>query len=311
MKNNFRILSILLVIVLMMSAVIIPTSAAIPPLPYGDVNLDNIIDVTDATDIQRYIAKKGDLYVRFMEAADVDADANISIIDASLIQKYVAQLITEFPAGEEYYIDKYFYGVTADYDSDKAIVGYPVTFTVHGSMSPGPATARLYINEQLVAQTSEKRADNPYLYDLTHTFEKAGTYRVKITLSDKWGNTEAIGGSSFTALYIVKDVPEDTSTPVITAITRDSKTNSKPTFTVYTKFGTEPYQYKYTLYRYNIYDKPILSTDFTDSNILDIRNDYNFSLNGGQNKIVVEVKDANGKIVKDEYEFVIEPIVVG
>ena len=129
MKKNFRIFSIILALAIMMSALIIPASAAIPPQPYGDVNSDDAIDILDATNVQRYLARVDLRAINLIEAADVDDDAKITVLDATIIQQYVAQIITEFPSGKKFYIDKYFFGVTTDYDKDNAIVGYPVTFS--------------------------------------------------------------------------------------------------------------------------------------------------------------------------------------
>ena len=304
MKKNFRIFSIILAIAILMSMVVIPASAAIPPQEYGDVNSDDSIDVMDATAIQRYLANIDRRAINLIESADVDNDVKITILDATIIQKYVAQIITEFPAGKEFYIDKYFFGVTTDYDKDKAIVGYPVTFSVDGYMSPGPTTASLYINDELVAQTQERNKETK-LFDLTYTFEEAGTYKVQIYLSDKWGE-----GNSKTAVYTVKDAPEDQSVPVITSVKRDSVYNNKPVFTVNAKFGTEPYQYKYIIMEYPYTSEAIIcETDFIDSNTLDVSKelgeDFYFDVYD-THVFKVMVKDANGNIVSDEHQFWIQ-----
>ncbi len=305
MKKSFRIFSIILAVAVLMSAMIIPASAAIPPQKYGDTNSDGNIDIMDATAVQRYLAKIDLRAIQLIESADVNNDVKITIFDVTIIQQYVAQILTEFPAGKVFYIDKYFYGVTVDYDKDKAMVGYPVTFSARGSMSPGPTTARLYVNEELVVQTQE-RNEETNLFDLTYTFEKAGAYRVEVTLSDKWGNTYSHIMSSWTALYTVKDAPADLTTPVITALTIDTMFSSSPVFTTTTKFGTEPYQYKYTL---DSFYGEVFSTDFTDSNILKIAD---MTINDGYLEwfrdytIKVEVKDANGKIATDSLNFRLE-----
>lgn len=304
MKKNFRIFSIILALAIMMSALVIPASAAIPPQPYGDVNSDDAIDILDATNVQRYLARVDLRAINLIEAADVDDDAKITVLDVTIIQQYVAQVISEFPAGEWFLIDKYFYEMKANYDEDKAMVGYPVTFSADGYMYPGPTTASLYINGELVGQTQEPGKETR-TYDLVYTFEEAGTYNVTMTLSDKWGE-----GNSKTAVYTVKDAPADQSVPVITSVTRDSDYNNRPVFTVNAKFGTEPYQYKYTILEYPFTPDAILcETDFIDSNSFDVSEelgeDFYFDVYD-THVFKVTIKDANGNIVSDEHQFCIQ-----
>ena len=306
MKKNFRIFSIILTLAIMMSALVIPVSAAQPPQPYGDVNSDKAIDILDATNVQRYLAKVDLDAINLLEAADVDDDAKITVLDVTVIQQYVAHAIEVFPAGKLFTIDKYFYEMQADYDYDSAIAGYPVTFSASGSMQPGPATAKLYINDELVGQTQETNQET-YMYEITYTFEKSGTYNVKMTLSDKWGE-----GDSKTAVYTVKDAPADTSTPVITAVTRDNNYNTTPVFTVHTKFGTAPYKYTYAI-GYDDSDAPYFDpfyyTDPMDSNILDITETFgeNAYLNPLTDYVIfVQVTDANGNKAVEKHPFVID-----
>lgn len=66
----------------------------------GDVNLDQKVNVKDATLIQKYAA----LLVNFDEGeflrADVNADGGVNIKDATAIQKYAALIETGLPIGE-------------------------------------------------------------------------------------------------------------------------------------------------------------------------------------------------------------------
>ncbi len=66
-----------------------------PPL-LGDVDLDGVISVMDATEIQLAIAKRKTLTDEQKQFADTDFDGEISIMDATAIQLYVAKKITEF-----------------------------------------------------------------------------------------------------------------------------------------------------------------------------------------------------------------------
>ena len=62
----------------------------------GDVNGDGIVDVSDATILQKMIVGSAVLTPEQASAADVNNDDELSIIDVTLIQKYSAGVITEF-----------------------------------------------------------------------------------------------------------------------------------------------------------------------------------------------------------------------
>lgn len=72
---------------------------AIPEL-LGDVNLDEKVNIKDATQIQKAVAK----IVKFDEGenrrAEVTGDGKVNIKDATAIQKYAAKIETGFPIGE-------------------------------------------------------------------------------------------------------------------------------------------------------------------------------------------------------------------
>ncbi len=67
----------------------------------GDVNGDGIINVSDATIIQKYSAKIITLTDVQLAAADTDSDGNVNVNDATVIQKYAASLITTFNDANE------------------------------------------------------------------------------------------------------------------------------------------------------------------------------------------------------------------
>ncbi|MBQ7134328.1 MAG: starch-binding protein [Ruminococcus sp.] len=75
--------------------------SALESVVYGDVNKDGQVAVTDATDVQRTLAKITELDESATLAADVNGDDDISVIDATLIQQYVAKIIDKFPVEEE------------------------------------------------------------------------------------------------------------------------------------------------------------------------------------------------------------------
>lgn len=61
----------------------------------GDVNADGIINILDATNIQKYLANLIELTDEQKALADIDKDGILTIIDSSQIRKYLAGLVTE------------------------------------------------------------------------------------------------------------------------------------------------------------------------------------------------------------------------
>lgn len=57
--------------------------------PLGDANLDGVVDITDATTIQRYDVKMIDLSDEALRLADVDRDGEVCVIDATWIQRHL------------------------------------------------------------------------------------------------------------------------------------------------------------------------------------------------------------------------------
>lgn len=106
MKRN-RFLSLVLALVLALSLAIPGvafTAAAeeqnIASLILGDANLDFKVNVKDATNIQKAVAKITDLGSFASKAADVDKNDSINIKDATAIQKWVANIDVPYLIGE-------------------------------------------------------------------------------------------------------------------------------------------------------------------------------------------------------------------
>ena len=65
------------------------------PLMIGDANGDGIIDITDATCIQKHLAEyENDDYIE--EASDTNKDGKISIRDVTAIQRYLAEMPSNY-----------------------------------------------------------------------------------------------------------------------------------------------------------------------------------------------------------------------
>lgn len=72
------------------------STAFVGDVTLGDVDMNGQINVADATEIQRYVAKLTSLTNDQLYAADVDKDSTVSVKDATLIQKYVVRIIESF-----------------------------------------------------------------------------------------------------------------------------------------------------------------------------------------------------------------------
>lgn len=259
-----KTLAILLTTIVLISAMAITANAARPPQLYGDVYYDMDVNIMDATAIQQHLANITELETNQYEAADVDGDSKITILDATTIQQYLANMITEFPAGEYYLIDKYLYDVIPSYMSGKAQVGVPVDFTVDGYAYPNPETRYLYVNNELV-DTAVNEDET-----LTYTFPQVGVYTVKVVLTDKWG----FEAGEWTKSYQVIDIIEDTTKPVITNIAIIEKFTNNPTVRVDVMYGTGDYSYSYIIKDESgtvIYEKRYLQSNIhtVDYEVLD------------------------------------------
>lgn len=97
MKRFIAIITVL-AILLSFSALSIGAKTA---YEYGDVNKDISVSVTDATQIQLYLANMTELDSIAKKLADVDGDSSVTILDSTAIQMYLAALIEAFPVEGE------------------------------------------------------------------------------------------------------------------------------------------------------------------------------------------------------------------
>ena len=68
-------------------------------IKWGDANIDGVIDVCDATAVQRHGAGIELLTGDALTLADVNGDNSVDITDVTLIQMYAAGLPVQFPIG--------------------------------------------------------------------------------------------------------------------------------------------------------------------------------------------------------------------
>lgn len=126
-----KVLSLVLAVVMIMSvacAGMVSASAGAPTITVliGDVDESGIIEITDATLIQRHLARLVTLSDTAKLAADADNDKEVSIIDATAIQRYLAKLTFSSDLGK--YVDYYAPGTDAsEYAAKKEYNGIDVS----------------------------------------------------------------------------------------------------------------------------------------------------------------------------------------
>ncbi len=294
-----KIISIIIITAVLLSTALFPTSAAIPPQLYGDVFNDTNIDIIDATCVQKYLAKSYDLRRSHHEGADVDGDNVITIIDATCIQLYIANIITEFPAGKYYFIDKQLYDVVPSFLSGKAMVGVPVDFEVEGYAYPNPSKASLYVNGELV----DTAIDSDII--LSYTFEEVGVYEILVTLADKWGYQ---AGSRRFSYQVVEPVT-DTSKPVITNIAITETYYIEPIITVDAMYGSGDYTYSYYIRKSRVLEEDRVLV-YSRENIKEnsIKIDDGSIIYYEVYTVTVVVTDSNGNTAEETTSFRCEDI---
>ncbi|MBQ8057858.1 MAG: dockerin type I repeat-containing protein [Ruminococcus sp.] len=102
-----KLVSVILIAVLMMTAFVLPANANIIDYFYGDVTKDGKVDVMDATVISRHCARLITLEHIEYALADFNNDDAVSVLDATYIQMYLAKLIKHprFNEWLEYYVE--------------------------------------------------------------------------------------------------------------------------------------------------------------------------------------------------------------
>ncbi len=295
MKKHIRILSVFMALMLMMSVGIISASAVRAPVTFGNVDHESGIDVTDATIVQRTVAKLQNLDSYSAFAADVDDDGEVTVFDATMIQQYVAGMITEFPAGVGSFVDVYAEALVSDYNLG-ARVGTPVTFTAIAYGEAGPLLYQFYVNDEVVQEYSES---NSYV----HTFEEAGAYVVEYSVKNRAG----IEVGEYLELTVTD--PLDIGWINITSIYHKGFYDSKVTFEAVAEIGLTPYEFSFSLYDRteaqpdDLFGLLVEEQDFCESNSFTLTQrleDYH------EYVLYVTVRDADGHTDTDSISFTYE-----
>lgn len=103
-----KLLSILLVAVIALSAVSGSVLTATASSLSGDVDDNGIIDIIDATLIQRHLSEVRRLDAAAQQRGCVSGGDSLSVTDVTLIQRYIANMITQFPTEEKQTVTIYF-----------------------------------------------------------------------------------------------------------------------------------------------------------------------------------------------------------
>lgn len=299
-----KILSIILTLVMLTSVCavsFVSADAALPPLYMGDLNKDGLVDILDATLIQKIIAKIHESNSAYEYIGDVDKDSRLSIRDASLIQKWLVGLVQSNVIDQIVIIDAHTDNFYANYSDGMAMAGVPVTFTIDVTSYVDIISYDLYVND-VVVDTST--TENSFEY----TFDKPGDYTVSIVASTPFLSTEG-----YVFDYTVVE-PYDLQSPVIKGFYFTDRyyeslfySTSGMKANVEVIGGTAPYSYKFVFTRPETLKdgaKTIeIVQDYSDKNYFtlpkieydDVRaNDYDGEETPLNCQLKIYVKDANG-----------------
>ena len=311
-----KFIAFLLGSVLLVSLFSISAGAALPPVVFGDLNHDYKADILDVTLIQRGLAGAIDFGYEAQLRADFDRDGAATVFDATWIQRQDANITIPESFGGEGSADIHVTSFYADYDSGKAMVGVPVTFTARANCGEEGCTYEFYIDGEKVQDRSEKNT-------FTYTFTQSGDYDVAVTAYNPYGfrvfshyrdHAFVLGDYGDPYRYSDYHVTEDQPTGELSlagAHWIDLMFAWEPTLEVNVIGGTAPYSYSYTisepdvggyftetyyesfgwklLYKDNI---PYLYRDFSGENTVTI--DLGMFAPRSSHEIIVQVKDADG-----------------
>ena len=284
-----KLLSFLLVFAVLGSVCTVGAGAKRAPHFYGEVNGDHVIDITDATEIQRHLARFVELSDLSKELADVDGDSIVTVMDATMIQRREAGIIKHFNQMEIYTYTN-INNVTADFADCRAMAGVPVTFNISAYCYAGdPVRYALKVNDVVVSENTEPV--------LTYTFEEAGDYIIDVLVYNKYGEED---WTEF--FYRVIEKPEEQNL-MISAINKNfnyfNEMNDNA-LTVYAYGGTAPYEFSFDM------PSKELKQEYSQNNTFAIG-----KLPIGTYEVNVSVKDADGNVVNEVYTFEVEELRIG
>ena len=305
-----KIFALILALVLIAMCLSIGAGAARPPVIFGDANGGYEVDILDATEIQRYLAgisqAPSGIAYEYELRADFDRDGELTVLDVTYIQRKEAEIPIPDTCGGEGYADITVTSLIADYDSGKAVVNVPVTFSARSNFDYDGATYAFYIDGVLMQERSDKKT-------FTHTFTESGDYDVFVKAYNKYGFYSDAhlyeyyfhAGNS----YKVADgsLPEELTLVGVSWI--DYMYSDTPAVELHATGGAAPYTYSYTITDIDSQyvqdadgwtvitdekERTCLYHDFTEENVMTIPF-YMLELRSSHD-LIVQAKDANGAL---------------
>lgn len=268
-----------------------------PDAVYGDVNCDRKVDVTDATYLQQNLVGLTELTKLGYELADFNGDNRVSIEDATMIQMYKAKLIKHIPR-EPYalYTHVSINGLSGDFESGKAIVGVPVTFTATADIPYGEDKVYPIRYEYIIKTESSiiARSEISEEAEFTYTFLNDGIYTVELRAYNSFD-----GYSAYEIEYeVLKEHDDDLMVSAVNSEKFGFEEGEDRVFTAYAYGGLAPYQYRF------FSDGLPVQDEFSDSNTLTLEPLYKLDRHE-THTVTVEVKDGTGNIVSDTCEYMV------
>lgn len=279
-----KYIAMIIIMALVVSLSVLSVSATTKPYNAGDADLDDRVTIKDATVIQKYVANIIPLSYLQECVSEVDGDGEITVKDATMVQKKCADIIMNFSVPGLIWADVEIKSLYGDYDSGKAMVGVPVTFTANATGNGAPFTFEFFINDKAVTEVSE-------INTFTHTFEEAGVYSIKAKVFNRFEN------SNYTVEYdyeVVEAYKED----IIKIKTFYHDNNATElslktkniTFTADAMFGSGKYEYAF-------YMDTELVQDYSEKNTYLMKE----FTNTGTFRFIVNARDvATGEIASEE-----------
>lgn len=340
-----KIIAFLLISVLLVSLFSISAGAALPPVVFGDLNRDYKADILDVTLIRRGLVGAIDFGYETQLRADFDRDGEATVLDATWIQRKEASMTIPESFGGEGYADIDVTSFYADYDSGKATVGVPVTFTARANCGEEGSTYEFYLDGERAQERSEKNT-------FTTSFTQSGDYDIAVAAYNRYGFREiqhyretahfcyhetGDGGSvsyRYGDYHVVDSYSYDG--PELVGIgCIDSMFSYLPGVEVHAAGGTAPYTYCFMIpdldagnnywgndiehfnavedkygweLRYKD-NKPYLYHDYSPENTVYIPLNM-FAPRSGHD-IVIQAKDADGKLTETRTIYFDDEILVG
>ena len=226
-----RIISLLITFVMMLSCFSLQSyGTARTNRQYGDINNDNFVDIIDVTLVQRYLVSIITFDGVQKETADFDHDNVVSSIDVTLIQRFIAKISIPEHYGGEYEPMSFIRLLYADYESGKAMVGVPVTFTAQGGypyygfeaddiFNPNEYKFVVYssVNPSEPIAVRDYTEDNTFSY----VFERADcTYRINAYARNRYHFESELYYDNFRVVE-----PYEVNKPIISSIYTDKYGN--------------------------------------------------------------------------------------